>query len=177
MIDEDDTLSLSFVDCISCGLAAALFLLIIFAILPRSMAGQTSGSASSSSQSRILYDDSTGSNFADVEIHVANVAFAPSEGTWLAEEAGSLVFALRGQSIAYFRELPSGNLRSVEFTVPARGRAPRGHIYLHTGGRSERTEFDCQSQPASGDTWTLLRNFDPRTRKALGDCILEGAGQ
>ena len=175
MIDEgNDTLSLSFVDCISCGLAAGLFLLIIFAILPRSLSGLKSGSMSAPAQTRFVYDDTAGSPLADVEIHIANAGSKPPAGSWRDASEAKLVFA-RGESVTYFREFPRGMLTkgSAEFGVTARSAAPRGYIYFHAGGRSERTDFDCHAQAPSGDQWILLRDFHPRTRKASGDCILE----
>jgi len=170
--DKDDTLSLSFVDCISCGLAAGLFLLIVFAVLPHSISSQSGGAAKAASKIQFVFDDTTGSTFADIEIRVENATFDPFQASWSASDEGRLVFASKARSVTYFHAFPSGiSQQAIAFTAPRGKEPPRGFIYLHAGGRSTKTEFDCTGKSASPNGWVLLNKFNMRTRKALGDCI------
>lgn len=85
---EDDAISLSFVDCMSCGLAAAMFLFLVFAAIPRAQvaanAALRSGAESTQGRGLIPMDARTSAAISipmDIEIRL-NQPLLAAGGEW-----------------------------------------------------------------------------------------------
>ncbi|RWB35804.1 MAG: hypothetical protein EOQ41_03055 [Mesorhizobium sp.] len=156
--DSEDPISLSFIDCISCGLAAAVFLFLVFAAIPRSVAlaqQQSTGASGGINGAAALpaLFDGTGSDVPVDIVIVLNGPVAEGEGTWQPlgnddmkssyRPADGMVTAFLGSFRSSDDDYPTFVLTNTKARL-----AVSGTITIRAGSDSASLDFACPAAPA-----------------------------
>lgn len=149
----DDPISLSFIDCISCGLAAALFLFLVFAAIPRAAAllatqieeGSASGAISEGTDAQLppLFVGDGDVVPVDIRVEFKSGPMPISAIDW-----GSTTFdrstyqPSRGLASVSMISLRS-NDTPPKLSLIGEVQQISGQITIKAGGASRQMQFDC----------------------------------
>jgi hypothetical protein len=181
MIDggqAEDTLSISFVDGISCGLAAALLLFIIFGINISISQSSLGGAAGHGTVTKIPSELKYEPVDIFVEVHGPLSALETAVKGAKNSTSDHIVVNKEQGTILFIRELKKGfgdDLRGVKvvpgkisFNLEWSGAAPpSGVIHLFRSGTDTVVRFRCE-QPRTH--YTLISSFDALHAALGGDC-------
>ncbi|MCK1266748.1 hypothetical protein IVB44_21450 [Bradyrhizobium sp. 49] len=180
MSDErsEDSISLSLVDGISCGLAAALLLFIIFGI---NISISTSNLAGSAGHGTLTKAKIELMKLEPVDIFVqvsgATASFTKSDWTTYHPSTDHIVLNAQQGTVLLIRELKSGfgELNGVQaarnkISIDLSWRSPTlpsGLIHIYRSGTDSAFSFRCQ-QPANH--YSIIASFDVLRATLKGDC-------
>ena len=163
----DDPISLSFIDCISCGLAAALFLFLVFAAIPRAAAlaaaqleeGAASGAISQGAAAQLppLFIGNGDVIPVDIRVEFESGPIQISAINWRSSK-GELVWSIyqpsRGIASVSMVSLRS-NDTPPSLTLADEVQRVSGQITIRAGGASQQMRFDCPPVPSGGSLQVL----------------------
>jgi hypothetical protein len=184
--DSEQTLSLSLVDGITCALASALLLLVVFGVNIAASSAILGGTTGRGTTSTKLGDLPT--EPMDIVVEVEGPIDAMQGNGWatLPDTQSGRAFDPSGSGRAVFiREIPSGIPRTaikgsqaparyVSFTLnwSKQTMLPRGTVRIYRSGNEIVRRFNCMtSQPS----YTLIKSFDLVHATLKGDCFQVGA--
>lgn len=184
--DSEQTLSLSLVDGITCALASALLLLVVFGVniaASSAMLGGTKGRGTTSAKLGDLRTEPI-----DIVVEVEGPLAAMQENGWpdLPDTHSGRAFDPSGSGRAVFiREIPGGILRAairgtqappryVAFSLSWSNQTslPRGTIRIFRSGYEVVRDFKCS---ASQSSYNLIKSFDLVHGTLKGECFQAGA--
>jgi hypothetical protein len=193
MIDSgDDPISLSFIDCMSCSLAAALFMFIIFGAIPHQQASMQAAMESSANdvplganetiEAPAGGDEATeivpakigGDPRAPIDVEVAfNLPIAIVSASWRGSELKRSYFRISEERARVFvASLLRPNLANLEFVLTNRQGSDTEGLYstikVRAGNRIPITKnFLCPA--AGGDQHIIVLRFSAEGR-LISDC-------
>lgn len=173
MDSSDDPISLSFVDCISCGLAAALFLFLVFAAIPRAASLQLASTSESADVTTAGAASSLPALFVGsgsdvpVDIRIALEKTTVGENDVDDDPRISVYKPAHGQVSALLGTFRSMSAEAPKFRLKRVALALGGTIIIKAGSGTLERRFEC------GPTQMLVHilAFD-ETGSPISDCQL-----
>jgi hypothetical protein len=174
---SEDTLSISLVDGISCGLAAALLLFIIFGINISISKSSLGGVAGHGTVTKIPSDLPGEPIDIFVEVHGPVSALRTAGSAKQKSSLDHIVMNEAQGTILFIRELKAGfgelnGLQAphdkIAFSLDWSGRTPPyGVIHIFRSGTDSAATFECKR---SAPRYSLISSFDTIHAVLKGDC-------